>query len=147
MLVEFFAPWCDACKDLAPEYAKLATELKKEKSPITLGKVDASIQTELVSTYKVRSYPTLKFFVKGKHYEYEGVNDVATIAAWIVNKIISPVKELTSTNELKEFRDSAEITAVAYFSVCALSNFVYYKYILEIGYFEEPGPGLWGLIY
>nr|CAD2177087.1 unnamed protein product [Meloidogyne enterolobii] len=104
-----------ACKDLACQFAKAATKLKENKSEFKLGKVDASIHTELVATYKVCSYPTMKFFINGKPYEYEGSNDLASFLAWLEEKIEPPVKEITSADELKKFRDSAEITVVAYF--------------------------------
>jgi len=43
--IEFYAPWCGHCKNLAPHWAALGTELKKDG--IKVGKVDATQNSNL----------------------------------------------------------------------------------------------------
>ncbi len=64
MLVEFYAPWCGHCKQLAPEYEKASTELLADK--IKLAKVDCTEENELCAQHDVEGFPTLKVFRNGQ---------------------------------------------------------------------------------
>lgn len=59
LMVEFFTPWCQHCKKLAPDYAQVAGILRGDDPPLRIAKVDASTSTEVASRFGVTSYPTL----------------------------------------------------------------------------------------
>lgn len=59
VLVEFYAPWCGHCKSLAPEYERLATELKGVKT-LVIAKMD-STENE-VEGVDIQGFPTIKFY-------------------------------------------------------------------------------------
>jgi protein disulfide-isomerase A6 len=62
-IVEFYAPWCGHCKNLAPEFEKAAKALK---GFVKLGAVDMTVHGAVGSNYNIQGYPTLKFFGDNK---------------------------------------------------------------------------------
>ncbi|KAH7715729.1 protein disulfide isomerase, partial [Aphelenchoides avenae] len=78
VLVEFYAPWGGHCKTLAPEYAKVATQLKKKD-------------------FEVHGYPTLKLFKYGTTTEYRGGHDSTIIAS--LKKHTGPVAKVEKTTD------------------------------------------------
>ena len=60
VLLEFYAPWCGHCKNLAPEFARAASKVKDDG--VKFGAVDATAHASVASRFAVRGYPTLKVF-------------------------------------------------------------------------------------
>uniref|UniRef100_A0A7N6FHS1 Protein disulfide-isomerase A6 n=1 Tax=Anabas testudineus TaxID=64144 RepID=A0A7N6FHS1_ANATE len=96
-LVEFYAPWCGHCQNLAPEWKKAATALK---GIVKVGAVDADQHKSLGGQYSVRGFPTIKIFGanKNKPEEYQGGRSSQAIVDGAMNALRSLVKDRLSGN-------------------------------------------------
>ncbi|KAF9048699.1 thioredoxin-like protein [Panaeolus papilionaceus] len=88
-LVEFFAPWCGHCKNLAPIYEQLADSYAHAKDKVIIAKVDADGEGKpLGKKFGVTGYPTLKWFDGEGNTEdkYQGGRDLDSLATFILRK-------------------------------------------------------------
>lgn len=87
-LVEFFAPWCGHCKNLAPVYEELAYSFDFAKDKVQIAKVDADAEKSLGKRFGVQGFPTLKFFdgKSDKPVDYNGGRDLESLQNFITEK-------------------------------------------------------------
>lgn len=102
VFVKFYAPWCGHCKAMAPDYSKLAEQMKTEENGIPIAKVDATVEKELAEKFQVQGFPTLKFFLNGEPVDYNGERTQTAIYDWIQSKDENKVLQITTVEELEE---------------------------------------------
>eukprot|EP00026_Physarum_polycephalum_P008977 Phypoly_transcript_09084.p1 GENE.Phypoly_transcript_09084~~Phypoly_transcript_09084.p1 ORF type:complete len:403 (+),score=69.58 Phypoly_transcript_09084:152-1360(+) len=97
-LVEFYAPWCQHCKKLAPVWEEVASHYAKNDNKVKVGKVDCEAQSSVCSKANVEGYPTIKYYVHGLQKNYVGGRKKHDFINYVhkINK--PPTIELTSAN-------------------------------------------------
>ena len=83
--IEFYAPWCGACKELAPKFEKVATALKGEallvaKMDVTANGIDAKYGLDIKSFPQVYFFPALD---KLKPVQYSGPKEVEPMVKFL----------------------------------------------------------------
>lgn len=108
-LVEFFAPWCGHCKQLAPVYEELGLAFQHVKDKVQIAEVDADAERSLGKRFDVQGFPTLKFFSgkSDKPEEYNSGRELDDLIKFIKEKTgIRPKKKQTPPSSVVMLTDN-----------------------------------------
>ncbi|KAL3893953.1 MAG: hypothetical protein SGCHY_005545 [Lobulomycetales sp.] len=86
--VMFHAPWCGHCKELSPKFVAAASKLVHK---VNIAKVDCTAQQATCEKYKVKGFPTLKFFQYGEVIQnYQGERNTDALVAFAEDFVSHP---------------------------------------------------------
>ena len=65
VIVDFWAPWCGPCRNLAP----IIDEVAEERTDIKVGKINIDDNKDLARQFKVMAIPTVLVFRNGEEVQ------------------------------------------------------------------------------
>merc|ERR1711916_67507 len=86
IFVEFYAPWCGHCKNLAPTWGTLGTTFKG--SSAVIAKVDATVHKAAAAAFGVTGFPSLFWVPAGQltGEKYQGSRDGDALTSFVNSK-------------------------------------------------------------
>ena len=117
LLVDFYAPWCGHCKELAPKFAEAARILKDKNSEIKLAKIDSTSHAQVARRYGIadKVHPIIKFFRSQHAIDYNGEKSSEAIVNWVERKALPALTQLPTLEDVQEFVVKHEIALIGFF--------------------------------
>jgi protein disulfide-isomerase-like protein len=82
-VVLFYADWCGHCKKIKPVWEKAAEKVNKEDKRMIMVNCgdDKKGDSDMMSKYNIKGYPTIMIFEDGEHKEYNGERTLEDLLA------------------------------------------------------------------
>jgi protein disulfide-isomerase-like protein len=92
--VKFYAPWCGHCKSLAPTWEDLSDRLQEsDVGDVIIAKVDCTKEKEVCNRFKIKGFPSLKYFADRKMFTYKGARNIDALYDFVTEGYKSALQD------------------------------------------------------
>lgn len=108
-MIEFFAPWCPACKNLAPTWERFARVAKDVQ--VQVAKIDVTTSPSLSGRFFVTALPTIYHVKDGEFRQYRGARDGDTLLYFVKKQQWQSIEPLSAWKK----PDTTHMSVLSYF--------------------------------
>ncbi|XP_061394373.1 thioredoxin-related transmembrane protein 1 [Musca vetustissima] len=108
-MVEFFAPWCPACKNLAPTWERFATTAADIN--VNVAKIDVTTSPSLSGRFFVTALPTIYHVKDGEFRQYRGSRDGDALMFFVKQKQWTKLEPISAWKK----PDTVHMSVLSYF--------------------------------
>jgi len=132
-MVEFYAPWCPACKQLEPQWNHFSTW--SDDLGIKVASVDVTVNPGLSGRFMITALPTIYHVKDGVFRAYKGSRDSNSFVSFIEEK---KWEKIESVSKWKD-PSSVQMSLVSYFFKISMALRAVHNRLVE-----EYGIPYWG---
>ncbi|KAI9140600.1 hypothetical protein BKA69DRAFT_1078805 [Paraphysoderma sedebokerense] len=111
-LIEFYAPWCGHCKNLAPTYTKLGAELKDK---VNVAKVNGDENRGLMDKFGIRGFPTIKYIRGSQIIDYRGPRTLEGLSSFALQASSISIT-LVTKSDFERMKDQNDVSVMFLFN-------------------------------
>ncbi|XP_044728816.1 thioredoxin-related transmembrane protein 1 isoform X2 [Chrysoperla carnea] len=127
-MVEFFAPWCPACKSLTSDWNAFA-DWSRELG-IKVGQVDVTTSPGLSGRFMVTALPTIFHVINGEFRQYRGTRDKNAFMTFIEEKKWQSIEPIPGWKSPQSFQMSV---VSSFFKLSQILRSVHNHFMTEYG--------------
>ncbi|KAL1517463.1 hypothetical protein ABEB36_001226 [Hypothenemus hampei] len=127
-MVEFYAPWCPACKALEPRWKEFSRS--GPALGVKIGSVDVQTSPGLSGRFMVTALPTIFHVLNGQFRQYKGARDIESFSLFIEERKWEQVEPISRWKS----PDSLQMSVIAsFFQLSQTLRNIHNKFTNEYG--------------
>ena len=112
LFIMFYSPFCVNCEKFKSELENAAIILRNDN--LFVAKVDVTVEKNIANKYRIKEYPTIKFFINGSPYDYDGDRKAEDIIKWVRRKSSPPTRPLNTFENFEKFKKENPVCIIYY---------------------------------